>query len=281
MDGANYLLLAPSRAGKSWYAAHQLFLKQPPALYIDPKATDTFLKEAAKRDDVLRFFSVDYLQGCRERVYPYLILTGHLTYDIVDETEKLLEWIIGLRLADPKMPPVMLVVDEAGRFMQKQSNAIPALQKLICEGRGYGVSTAILAQHPNQVPNLFIENANYILTWPSMGNDGRCQGMSPIIIEYLEQHGYPMPEEAKQWATKPYHGLMIDGTEYLHVRPDGSLQRPTGQEVEDEETGEDADKEVEADAVPEAGAKGAVPGERPEVPAVGGDGAGAGPGAGK
>lgn len=279
MEGANYLLLAPSRAGKSHYAVHNLFLRQPPSLYIDPKGTDDHLKRAAQRADVLRFYAAGYLSSHAQNC-PFLALTGSLEYDIVEEAEKLLEWIVSLRMQNPHAPPVMLIVDEAGRFMNKQSNAIPALQKLICEGRGYGVSTAILCQHPNQVPNLFIENATYILTWPSMDRYGNCQGMSPIIVDYLKDHGYPMPEHARQWATKPYHGLMIDGSEYYHILPNGSLDRPTGQEVipEHEEDPPEGGGKVEADPLPDAGAGTEIPVKRPEIPIGGGDGGGTGQG---
>ena len=234
--GANYLLLGSSRSGKSHYGYNHLFRKQPPALYIDPKNTDTYLREAAVQADCDGFYSVDWLKN-REPV-PYYILRGHPQYDLDAEVQKALEWVINSRVRNPNAPQNMIVVDEAGRFMSKMKNNIPALQRLICEGRGYGVSTVLIAQSPVYVPNDLIQNMNYLMVWPSVDQFGVCHGLAPLTLEYWERHtARELSETSRQWTQQKYHGLMTDFTETYLIRPDGSLVRPTGQEVEHGEKG--------------------------------------------
>jgi len=234
--GANYLLLGSSRSGKSWYAYWQLFRKQPPAVYIDPKNTDTYLREAAVQADCDGFYSVDWLKN-REPV-SYYIMRGNPQYDLNAEVEKLLEWVIDIRVKNPAAPPVMVVVDEAGRFMSKMKNDIPALQRLICEGRGYGVSTVLIAQSPVYVPNDLIQNMNYLMVWPSVDQFGVCHGLAPLTLEYWERHtARDIADVAREWTQQKYIGLMTDLTETYLIRPDGSLVRPTGQGVEDGKEG--------------------------------------------
>jgi hypothetical protein len=231
--GANYLLLGSSRSGKSWYAFWQLFRKQPPAVFIDPKNTDDYLREAAVQDDTEGFYTVDWLKN-REPV-PYYILRGNPRYDLDGEVEKLLDWIIDIRVKNPSAPPVLVVVDEAGRFMIKQKNYISPLQRLICEGKGYGVSTVLIAQHPSYVPNDLIQNVDYLFVWPQVDKEGICHGLTPITVEYWERYTHrELPEVARKWTQQKYHGIMTDNTETYLIRPDGSLVRPTGQEVEHE-----------------------------------------------
>lgn len=273
--GANYLLLGSSRSGKSWYAFWHLFRKQAPAVYIDPKNTDGYLREAAVQADCYGFYSVDWLKG-KEPV-SYYILRGNPKYDLEVEVEKLLEWIIDLRVKSPNSPPVMVVVDEAGRFMSKMKNNIPALQRLICEGRGYGVSTVLIAQSPVYVPNDLIQNMNYLMVWPSVDQFGVCHGLQPLTAEYWERHtAAEISEAAREWTQKKHHGLMTDFTETYLIRPDGSLVRPAGQGVKD---ATEASGGTEAGVLPEQGA------ERPAGQGVEAaqaerdSGAGAGPGA--
>jgi len=145
---------------------------------------------------------------------------------------------------------------------------------LICEGRGYGVSTVLIAQSPVYVPNDLIQNMNYLMVWPSVDQFGVCHGLAPLTLEYWERHtARELSETSRQWTQQKYHGLMTDFTETYLIRPDGSLVRPTGQEVEHEH--EEAG--TEASVLSEPGAQQQAEQGSEGIQAERAGGAGAGP----
>ena len=236
ITGANHLLLAPSRSGKTHFAFHELFLKARMAIYVDPKNTDDYLRAAARRPDVNSVDHVDFLASMQP--VPFIILRGHPHVDLPAEVEKLIKWAVSTKVSMQGLPPITVVVDECWRFMSKMVNNLNSLQRSYCEGRGYGISTALIAQHPRFVPNDLIENATYVYTWPAVDEIGRSQGLNPVITQYFFDHALPeIPPECVEWCKKPYHGLKCDWGSWWKINPDGTILKGGAvQEVEDEET---------------------------------------------
>ena len=232
ITGANHLLLAPSRSGKTHYAFHELFCKAQMAVFVDPKNTDDYLRAAARRLDVNAVDHVEFLASMNPQ--PYIILRGHPEREMGVEVEKLIKWVVSIKVRNPAIPQITVVVDECWRFMSKMVNQLNSLQRSYCEGRGYGISTVLIAQHPRFIPNDLIENANYIYTWPAVDEAHRSQGLNPVITQYFLEHALPeIPPECFEWCKQPYHGLKCDWGSWWKINPDGSI---AGREVKHDET---------------------------------------------
>ena len=236
ITGANHLLLAPSRSGKTHFAFHELFLKAQMAIYIDPKNTDDYIRAAARRPDVNSVDHVDFLASMQQ--VPFIILRGHPHVDLKAEVSKLIQWAVSVKVTNPMLPPITITVDECWRFMNKYMNDLAPLQRAYCEGRGYGISNVLIAQHPRFIPNDLIENANYIYTWPAVDEIGRSQGLNPVISQYFLEHALPeIPPDCVEWCKKPYHGLKCDWGSWWKINPDGTIVKGGAvQEVKHEET---------------------------------------------
>lgn len=235
-SGVNHLLLAPTRSGKSHYAFHQLFAKAVMGIYIDPKNTDDYVRAAARRLDVNAVEHVEFLSSMVPQ--PFIILRGHPHVDLVQEVEKLIKWAVAVKVGNPAMPQITLVVDECWRFMSKMVNNVNSLQRAYCEGRGYGISTVLIAQNPRFIPNDLIENSTYVYTWPMVDEGKKSQGLNPIITQYFEDHALPeIPPDCVEWCKQPYHGLKCDWGSWWKIAPDGTIVKGGAvQEVQHDET---------------------------------------------
>jgi hypothetical protein len=235
ITGANHLLLAPTRSGKTHFAFNELFLKAPLGIFVDPKNTDDYIRAAARRLDVNSVEQVEFLASMVPQ--NYIILHGSLRNDIVAEAAKLITWALNLKLMNPGFPPITIAADECWRFMSKWQNNVAPLQRAVCEGRGYGISTILIAQHPRVIPNDLIENATYVYTWPAVDELGVSQGLHPIIVQYFFDHSYPeIPPDCVEWCKKPYHGLRGDLGGWAKIAPNGTISKSGQAEVKHDET---------------------------------------------
>jgi hypothetical protein len=224
ITGANHLLLAPTRSGKTHFAFNQLFLKAPMGIFVDPKNMDDYIRASARRLDINAVEHVDFLASMTPQ--PYIIVRGSLHTDIVAEAAKIINWALNVKVSNPGMPPITIAADECWRFMNKWMNDVPPLQRAVCEGRGYGISTILIAQHPRYIPNDLIENATYVYTWPAVDELKQSQGLHPIIVKYFTDHAYPeIPPDCVEWCKHAYHGLRGDLGGWSKIAPDGTISK--------------------------------------------------------
>lgn len=282
MAGRNRLVLGPTQGGKTWYVHEYLYKPFPVdtggvALFVAPKWTDYLSWTEAHPEGYLFRHTAAF---ARARTRPrWALLRSALDTDVGMEASDLIESVLALKF-DPVFArvPVLLVVDECHRFMSKMRIEVPAIGRAVAEGRAYEISTVLINQHPNRIPNDLILNCDTLQIFGAQA-EGHA-AVHPIIADYWENFSGKLSPEQVGWLERPHHSLLTNFSSISYVDDHGQTKRSELVRRRREEDGDHGD-DREGTGVPEGGqhVDGAGPlpevdPERPAVQAVGSDGPG-------
>lgn len=247
-------------------------------MFFDPKGTDGYMAESAGRGGLMTFTRAQEFFDARPR--PRLaVLRPRMDTDFAPEAEKVLDYIIRVKSSRPETPEALLVLDEAYTYANKQKYHLEDVRRIIASGRGFGVSTCLISQHPNFVPNDAIQNMDLIMVWAAHPPSGR-PAPHYITVEWWETHFGPWPAYADSWLkSSPHRAVATDHSAVFLVDPNGvfyekgTLSREAAEdedaeaeveEVLEEETEEEVEVEGEGDDSRDGEEEGADEGDREE-----------------
>lgn len=231
--GKTVLITGKKRDGKSYYAYNQIFLNfKGPAIYIDPKAADPYIKGEVRR-------TVEQVKSYPANKIIFQIQAGSPTEKFDEEVQKLIEYLIEWKRGYPKVP-LLVVLDESYRYMSKfEMDEGPNMLVQTCSA--LDISTVVINPDYSTCPRILFMQSDFVLFFTA----------HPTIKMYLEERmSSEIPDivwrhvsrNQTDIMSKKGYGFMLDWSQTIWlIYPDGHMDSVQAGEQIDEGAKEDDD----------------------------------------